>query len=108
MAGGEGAAVVAASRCRREGDSECFQYRHGDCLLRGGRKPTGDGKIRLLIGAARLDDPIKGLPVLVEATKIIADKYPGLAQRMELTTFGGVKDGKSLQGMGIPIAILGW
>ena len=72
-----------------------------------GRKPAGDGKIRLLIGAARLDDPIKGLPVLVEATKIIAEKYPGLAQRMELTTFGGVKDGKSLQGMGIPHRHLG-
>ena len=66
-----------------------------------------DGKIRLLFGAARLDDPIKGLPVLVEMTRILRSDYPELADRLELITFGGVKNPDSLKGIAIPHRHLG-
>lgn len=67
----------------------------------------GEGKIRILMGAARLDDPIKGLPLLVEATRILAHKYPDTASRTELVTFGGIRDPHALEGMGISHTHLG-
>lgn len=66
-----------------------------------------EGKIRILFGAARIDDPVKGLPALVEMTRALRASYPGLAERMELVTFGGVKDPSSLDGMAIPHRHLG-
>ena len=71
------------------------------------REKNSGGKIRLIFGAARVDDPIKGLPVLVEATKLLRTDYPELASRMELVTFGGVKDPSSLSGMGVESRHLG-
>lgn len=67
----------------------------------------GNGRIRILFGAARLDDPIKGLPILAEATHIIYKEHPELAERMELITFGGVKDAASLKDFGIAHTHLG-
>lgn len=66
-----------------------------------------DGKIRLLFGAARLDDPIKGLPVLKEMTRLLAENHQQLASRLELVTFGGVKYPENLEGFGIPHRHLG-
>lgn len=47
---------------------------------------------RIIFGAARIDDPVKNHHTLVEATKILADKYPQEAKRLELVTFGSLKD----------------
>lgn len=67
----------------------------------------GSGHLQIVFGAARLDDPIKCLPTLMEATRILADRYPKVAQRLELVTFGGVKVESSLQGCGIRHSHLG-
>ena len=69
------------------------------------RKETG--KIRILFGAARLDDPIKGLPVLIRMTEILAKDYPNLMGRLEIATFGSVKDASKLKGFAIPHIDLG-
>lgn len=58
-------------------------------------------KIRIAFGAARLDDTVKGLPILVEATRILRDEFPEEAQRMELVTFGEAKNPEALSGIGI-------
>ena len=72
------------------------------------REPKGSGdRITMAFGAARLDDPIKGLPVLVEMTRVLRERYPSLAERMELVTFGGVRNPSSLNGIGIPHRHLG-
>ncbi|MDE7109189.1 MAG: glycosyltransferase [Muribaculaceae bacterium] len=68
---------------------------------------VADDKVRILFGAARLDDPIKGLPVLVKMTGILAQRNPELARRLELVTFGGVKNSESLAGIAIPHRHLG-
>lgn len=49
-------------------------------------------KFRIIMGAARLDDPVKGLPILVEATKYIRNNHPELAANMELVTFGNIRN----------------
>lgn len=61
----------------------------------------------LLFGAARLDDPIKGLPILIAATQALAQKHSDLASRLKIKTFGNVKFHESLTGFGIEHEHLG-
>ncbi len=61
----------------------------------------------ILFGAARLDDSIKGLPILAEATRILSNRFPEVAEKMELWTFGNVKDADSLTHFGIAHKHLG-
>lgn len=64
-------------------------------------------KTRIVFGAARLDDPVKGLPTLVEATQILANIYPKIAARLELVTFGGLKNPNALDDIAISHTHLG-
>lgn len=48
--------------------------------------------LHLIMGAARLDDDIKGFPILIEATRALRRKYPKLASRAKLTLFGNIKN----------------
>lgn len=64
-------------------------------------------KIVLLMGAARLDDPIKGLPLLIKATQWLAQNRRDISERLELHTFGAVKDPDAFSGLAIPRKDLG-
>ena len=66
-----------------------------------------DGKTVIVMGAARLDDPVKGLGDLVEATRRLAARDSALAGRLELVTFGNVRDPSALEGFGIAHRHLG-
>ncbi len=46
----------------------------------------------LIFGAARLDDPVKGFPILIEATKALTRLDPELAERAEIVTFGAIRN----------------
>ena len=70
------------------------------------RQRTGT-QLRMVAGAARLDDPVKGLPLLVETTKVLAHYYPQLAGRLELVTFGTVRDASALDGIAVTHRHLG-
>lgn len=63
--------------------------------------------LRIVFGAARLDDPVKGLPYLVRATQILAANYPEIAAETELVTFGNIKNRESVEGIAIPHRHLG-
>lgn len=77
-------------------------------LAAGNDTPTlADNKIRIIFGAARIDDPVKGHRTLVEATRILAEKFPEEAKRMELITFGSMKDPVALADVAIPHTHLG-
>lgn len=65
------------------------------------------GRFRVLMGAARLDDPVKGLPVLVEATRVLRRQYPDEAEKIELVTFGNVKEPAALDGIAVSHRHLG-
>lgn len=58
-------------------------------------------RFTLLFGAARLDDPIKGLPILKEAMTALARLEPEVASRTELVTYGGIKDPAALDGFAV-------
>lgn len=59
------------------------------------------GPVKIIFGGARLDDPIKNLPVLKKALKIIADRYPGIADDLRIVTFGEFKMPESEEGFAI-------
>ncbi len=69
-------------------------------------KKEGD-PIRIIFGAARIDDPIKGLPILKDALQILHDNYPEESANLELVTFGTAKYPESLDGFAVPTQHLG-
>ncbi len=76
------------------------------------RKPNSDFTIPerhkvLAMGAARLDDPVKGLPILIEAMKFLKKKSPDIATNIHLLLFGGIKDKTLLNGINVPYTYLG-
>lgn len=58
-------------------------------------------RIKILFGAARLDDPIKGLPKVIAMTRELKENYPEVAARVELHTFGGIKEPLLLDQMAV-------
>ena len=80
-----------------------FPFAKGNVI----RRVAEDGKFRILFGAARLDDPIKGLPVLLKALKVLCKRTPELGERSELVTFGAMKDREAFAGVSIPHRHLG-
>ncbi len=49
-------------------------------------------KIRIVMGAARLDDTVKGFPTLIATCRYLAEHYPELADKLQLITYGGIKN----------------
>ena len=85
-----------------------FPFENKEYKVKKGVSPaTENREFRILFGAARLDDTVKGLPTLVEATRVLREKYPELAARMRLVTFGEAKDPRSLDGIAISHTHLG-
>lgn len=60
------------------------------------------GKRLILMGAARLDDPIKGLPYAVEALNILAERRPDIAATTQAVFFGNLRDRSALDGLRFP------
>ncbi len=67
--------------------------------------PTG--KKILTLGAARLDDPIKGLPLLIQALKAFITHYPAEVIHLHLLLYGDIKDNRLLRQLPIPHTYLG-
>ena len=70
-------------------------------------KKKNHDKVRILFGAARLDDPIKGLDTLRETSQILKKRFPDEAGNMEIAMFGNIKDSSMLRGFGLPLVMLG-
>ena len=69
---------------------------------------TGNMKsIKIIFGAARLDDDIKGFPTLIRVTQILAESWPEESSEMELITFGGIKNPDLLKDIAISTTHLG-
>ena len=81
--------------------NESDNAKNTDSIEKNGKKFT------IVMGAARLDDPVKGLPILVEATKVLQTKYPDEASNIELVTFGNIKNPDSIDNIAIKHRHLG-
>ncbi len=65
------------------------------------------GKDIILMGAARLDDPIKGFGYAIEALNHFVGKYPQIAANAEAVFFGDIRDTSVLSSLKIPYRHLG-
>ena len=61
----------------------------------------------IVMGAARLDDPIKGLPTAVAALNVLGGMRPDLAEDTEAVFFGGLRDVHALDALEFPHRYLG-
>lgn len=61
----------------------------------------------VVMGAARLDDQVKGFDQLIATTRHLAEHKPELAQRLHLLLFGAIKDASLLEQMALPYTYLG-
>lgn len=73
------------------------------------RNDDSDGKRRIIMGAARLDAPIKGLDTLREAARLLATDpaYADMAGRMEIITYGDIHRPERLEKFPLPLRHLG-
>lgn len=71
------------------------------------RKQRTDGKLRILIGAARLDDPIKGIDIFIGAVNDLASRRPDLDGKLEVVTFGNIRNPQILDDIKPPCLSLG-
>lgn len=67
----------------------------------------GNGEKVILFGAARIDDPIKGFPILKDALKKFSEKYPELASCSKLVVYGNVKNPETLKDIAIESEYIG-
>lgn len=70
-------------------------------IIPAGLKQLNGADFRIVMGAARLDDTVKGLPILLEATRLLRDEWPEQAERMELVTFGNFRNPEVMSRVGI-------
>lgn len=76
------------------------------------RLPASDygidsGKKIIVMGAARLDDTVKGFDQLIAASRFIMDRKPELAKRLHLLLFGAIKEPSLLSHIALPYTHLG-
>lgn len=57
---------------------------------------TPEKPYKLIFGAARIDDPIKGLDYTIDALNYIFDNYPEIASKTAIYFFGGMKNPQAL------------
>lgn len=61
----------------------------------------------LVVGAARLDDPVKGFPLLLGSLKWLKANNPEVAEKLHLILFGSIRDASLLLEIDIPFTYLG-
>ena len=66
-----------------------------------------DNRKIITMGAARLDDPVKGFPILLGALKWLKAHKPEIAENLHLLLFGGIRDASLLLEIDLPFTYLG-
>ncbi|MCF0197989.1 MAG: glycosyltransferase [Bacteroidaceae bacterium] len=56
------------------------------------RRRKDEQEVVVAVGAARLDDPVKGFDLLLEVSKALAQHHPMLSARLRWVLYGGLRD----------------
>lgn len=67
-----------------------------------------DDAIVIAMGAARLDDPVKGFDLLIATTQHLRENNPSLAHRIHLLLYGELRDQSLLQQLAVDHTHLGY
>ena len=84
-------------------DADAFGYER---QRQGNLGISADKKV-IAMGAARLDDTIKGFDLLISATRHLHDTQPELAKKLHLVLFGSIRDSSLLDQLCLPHTHLG-
>ncbi len=76
------------------------------------RKPNSDYNLPphvkvIAMGAARLDDPVKGFDILIDTSRHLVQQHPDCAQTLHLLLFGDIRNAALLQQLALPYTHLG-
>lgn len=71
------------------------------------RSERPDDEKRIVFGAARIDDPIKGFPIFCEALKVFSARYPELVRKTSVVLYGGIHDPSLLDNLALKSEYLG-
>lgn len=100
-----------ASRLLRDHDIEvihnAFPIERFDSKREANAHGIDSDKIVVTMGAARLDDEVKGFDKLIELTRIVAADIPELASRLHLQLYGALRDTSLLRQLALPFTWLG-
>ena len=66
------------------------------------------GKVVVAFGAARIDDPVKGLDLLVATSRYIAAGWPALASRLHILFYGGIRNERALDAIALDHDYVGY
>ncbi len=69
---------------------------------------VADDTAVVIMGAARLDDPVKGFDLLIEATHRLSQSRPDIAGKMHLVLYGGIRSPHLLNELAIKHTYLGY
>lgn len=69
--------------------------------------PPMEGTRRIIMVAARLDDPVKGLPLLLEMASILSARYGTAASRLHFDLVGELRHPEVLASMPLPYTLHG-
>ncbi len=69
--------------------------------------PLPNDRKLIVMGAARLDDPIKGFDYVIDAVNLLVEQYPEKAKECELVLFGDIRDSSLLNKIKLPYHHLG-
>lgn len=92
---------VAVSNWLKEKCAESSLLREGDVNVIPNPFPIDNlpplknkpqGRIRAVVAAARLDDDVKGFPILLKALKDLSERHRDIAERLEIVYCGNIKD----------------
>lgn len=82
---------------------EQFSWQPDDSM---GLNPDGEKRI-IVMGARRLDEPVKGFDHMIRALRFLADNNPQLASRLHLVLYGDIRDRNLLDNIPISHTWLG-
>lgn len=69
--------------------------------------PKSDNEFRIIFGAARIDDPIKDHLCLIQTMQSLSARYPQIADKVHLISFGSLKNPEALNGIPVKHSHLG-
>lgn len=72
------------------------------------RQPERADRIVMVMGAARLDDPVKGFDILIDTMAHLRSQLPDLAPRLHLLLYGELRDRSLLNRLAVDYTYLGY
>ncbi len=65
------------------------------------------GEIRLIFGAARLDDEVKDFSTFIETLRVLRKEWPATEGKVKVVLYGGIRNASLIEGIPFPVEYTG-